>query len=313
MHGHARDQGYAEVRLHVVLFPAPRKFTDGVAGAQIPILELLPLLEKDIEAYAEEAAVEGIAGRPFSQLRSALAEVSVDKLAEAVARHSELRWRAKVRLAQRRIELSGWEVACHQAALEVLGYRPNRDPMLAVAEAFPIGVWRTAAAGLADAAWSAQAENWRQAGVRPANLPRRRLAQYARWVAARPDWPERLLGLGATLKAGMTATTRRTALRELIMNAVCAGELSGTRFDTWWCDAALPLLAATLGPSGHEQAEGCTEFQSCWRGWIIGDAPAELVRLAREFGVGSERKTGGGVLRQGDLQGLLGWLATLAK
>jgi hypothetical protein len=77
-HGHARDPAYANVRLHVVLFPSGRAFTDGPAGARIPILELLPLLEKDIEAYAEEAAVEGIAGRPFSQLRAALAKVAVD-------------------------------------------------------------------------------------------------------------------------------------------------------------------------------------------------------------------------------------------
>ena len=313
MHGHARDPAYAKVRLHVVLFPAPRKFTDGVAGAQIPILELLPLLEKDIEAYAEEAAVEGIAGRPFSQLRSALAEVSVDKLAEAVAYHAELRWRAKVRLAQRRIELSGWEAACHQAALEVLGYRPNRDPMLAVAEAFPIGLWRKAGLSLVDEAWSTQAENWRHAGVRPANLPRLRLAQYGRWVAARPDWPERLLGLGAALKERMSVTVRRTAVREWIVSEVCDGELAGTRFDTWWCDAALPLLAATLVSNGDGQADERTGLQSCWQGWIIGDAPAELVRLAREFGVGTGSRTVGGTLRQGDLQGLLGWLATLAK
>jgi len=313
MHGHARDQAYAEVKLHVVLFPSDKTFTAGVGGVRIPILELLPLLEKDIEAYAEEAAVEGIAGRPFSQLRTALAEVPADALAEAVARHSLRRWAVKVQLARRRIDRLGWDWACHQSALEVLGYRPNRDPMLAVAAAYPLARWREAAGAglaLAEEAWNFQAENWRQGGVRPANLPRRRLAQYAAWVAARPSWPLRLLELGAALAAGggePGLKRSRTALRKWVADEICAGEVGGTRFDTWWCDAALPLLAAA------GDADGGRIFQRCWQGWGIGDAPAELVRLAREFGVGETEDKPRRALVQGELQGLLGWLATLDR
>ena len=318
-HGHARDPAYVGVKLHVVLFPAPRAFTEGMAGAQIPILELLPLLEKDIEAYAEDAAVEGIAGRPFSQLRAALAQVSVDKLAEAVARHSTRRWAAKVQLARRRIQLLGWEGACHQAALEVLGYRPNRGPMLAVAEAFPLASWRAGDLAAAERAWNFQDGNWRQGGVRPANLPRRRLAQYARWVAARPEWPEVLKTLGPALFTRNETTARQArhpALREWIVDEICAGELGGTRFDTWWCDAALPLLAANALESATtndtEASSRAATLRACWQSWPIGDAPAELVRLAREFGVGSLTRTTRTTVRQGELQGLLGWLATLA-
>ncbi len=319
-HGHARDEAYAGVRLHVVLFPAPRAFTEGMAGAQIPILELLPLLEKDIEAYAEEAAVEGIAGRPFSQLRTALAQVSVDKLAEAVAHYSTRRWAAKTQLARRRIQLLGWEGACHQTALEVLGYRPNREPMLAVAEEFPLASWRLIGEPMAELALRSQEGAWRQGGVRPANLPRRRLTQYARWVAARPDWPEVLKALGTALVARTEAAgaqARHAALREWIMDEICAGELGGTRFDTWWCDAALPLLAADVEGSAPEMdadtASRAVVLQRCWQSWAIGDAPAELVRLAREFGVGTPTRTERTVVRQGDLQGLLGWLVTLAN
>jgi hypothetical protein len=319
-HGHARDPAYANVRLHVVLFPAPRGFTEGVAGVQIPILELLPLLEKDIEAYAEEAAVEGIAGRPFSQLRAALAQVSADKLAEAVAHHSARRWAAKTQLARRRIQLLGWEGACHQSALEVLGYRPNREPMLAVAEALPLDTWRMTGELTAEHAWHSQEGVWRQSGVRPANLPRRRLTQYARWVAARPNWPETLKAIGTALVARTEAAgakARHAALREWILEDICAGELGGTRFDTWWCDAALPLLAADIqestAASTGAAASRVAVLQRCWQTWPIGDAPAELVRLAREFGVGMPARAERTVVRQGDLQGLLGWLATLTN
>jgi hypothetical protein len=324
-HGHARDPAYAGVKLHVVLFPAPRSFTEGAAGTRIPILELLPRLEKDIEAYAEEAAVEGIAGRPFSQLRAALAGVSVEDLAGAVSRHSARRWAAKVQLARRRIERLGWDGACHQAALEVLGYRPNRDPMLAVAEAFPLAHWRGAdPAALVEEAWNFQSENWRQGGVRPANLPRRRLAQYARWVAARPDWPVALLSLGAALVERAGTTGRKPShgtLREWLIEEICAGEVGGTRFDTWWCDAALPLLAAKKPEAAcadGRAADAADEFRAAalqryWQGWTIGDAPAELVKLAREFGVGAPSSKDRAILRQGELQGLLGWLATLAN
>jgi hypothetical protein len=313
-HGHARDPAYADVKFHEDLFPSGRSHTEGVAGARIPILELLPLLEKDIEAYAEEAAVEGIAGRPFSQLRAALAKVPVDQLAEHVTRHSSRRWDAKSQLARRRIDCLGWEGACHQSALEVLGYRPNRAQMLAVADALPLEIWRTAVPSIAEEAWSLQAGNWAQAGVRPANLPRRRLAQYARWVSARPDWPARLRSLLSIPGIGAPAPARlnRTALRKTISDTVCAGELGGTRFDTWWCDAALPLLSAASA-TGTESPGSAQHLRDCWLAWPVGDAPAELVKLAREFGVGTPSGKDRPTLRQGQLQGLLGWLATIRE
>ena len=311
-HGHARDPAYAGVKLHVVLFPSGRSHTDGVAGARIPILELLPLLEKDIEAYAEEAAVEGIAGRPFSQLRAALAKVPVDHLAAHVTLHSSRRWEAKSQLARRRIDCLGWEGACHQSALEVLGYRPNRAPMLAVADALPLEIWRAAGPSIAEGAWSIQAGNWTQAGVRPANLPRRRLVQYARWVSARPDWPARLRSLLSVPGIGAPAPAKlnRTALRKTILEDVCAGELGGTRFDTWWCDAALPLLSAASA-TGTACSGSAQHLRDCWLAWPLVDAPAELVKLAREFGVGAPSGKDHPTLRQGQLQGLLGWLATI--
>lgn len=328
-HGHAADPAYDKVVLHVVLFPAPCEWTAGAGGRRIPVLELLPLLERDLEAYAEEAAVEGLAGRPYSQLRAAMAAVPADALAAEVERHAARRWTAKVALARRRIASVGWEAACHETALEVLGYRSNRMPMLAVAERWPLAAWREKAVS-AEAAWQSEAANWQRAGVRPANHPRIRLAQYAAWVETRPDWPRRLGEIGREWPTassfssasssdsgsangacvGLRARRRRggmSAWRKKLAKEVAGDAVGGTRFDTLVCDGWLPLLAAAE-PAGSDEAR-VRGLERWWRDWVPGDAPAELSRLAREFGVGEAG--GGEPLSQGDLQGLLGWLAAL--
>ncbi len=318
LHGHASDPAYDRVVVHVVLFPAPREWTGGAGGRRIPILELLPLLERDLEAYAEEAAVEELAGRPYSQLRAALANTPAGALAAEVERQAARRWANKLAMARRRIEACGWDEACHRAALEVLGYSRNRAPMLAVAERWPLEAWRDGRVSV-DSAWAGEESAWRRGGVRPANQPRTRLAQYAAWVAARPDWPRRLAELGVEFAAGHWVGGPESGLRERrrrgglgawrkrLAKEVAAEQLGGTRFDTLVCDAWLPLLAARELIAGQGGDPG--RLEKWWRDWVPGDAPAELLRLSREFGVGGTR--GGEPLGQGDLQGLLGWLAAL--
>jgi hypothetical protein len=325
-HAHARDGAYDRVVLHVVLFPVSRPWTEGGGGRRIPILELLPLLDRDLEAYAEEAAIEQLAGRPFSQLRSALAAMPAEALSAEVERHAARRWGNKLALARRRIEAAGWEEACHQAALEVLGYRPNRAPMLSIAERRPIAAWRAGDYSV-EALYIEEEGNWVRAGVRPANQPRRRLAQYAEWVRARPDWPERLARVGAEAaasaaqengveaaaggdgSAGRKSRTRRLrSLRKRLAEEVTDAGIGGTRFDTLVCDSWFPLLAARAAMEGDGQ--GVSRMEGFWRDWSPGDAPAELVRLAREFGAGG-CGSGRAGWSQGGLQGLLGWLALL--
>ncbi len=200
--------------------------------------------------------------------------------------------------------------------------------MLALAEAVPLADWRgAAAAGLIQGdMWidevmrKVESGDWARGGVRPANQPRRRLRQYADWVAACPDWPERLVAEAGALvvpvraevavaagAVGLRARRKAWRLREvrerLLIN-VCGGALGGTRFDTMVCDAWLPLLAARAAEPEDGEALG-----RLWADWVPGDAPEELTRLAREFQITG---ASGEALAQGDLQGLLGWLAGLA-
>ena len=303
-HGHDRDPAYAGVVLHVVLYepapgsPAPR--TSG--GRTLPQLALLPWLHCSLEEFAGDEAIEALAHRPAVQLAEELLELEP---AERLARLQEAagqRWRQKLHFAQVRLARLGWEEACHHTALEILGYRGNRVPMLAVAERHPLAAWRRAVPAPAEL-WAAGGDCWQRQGVRPATPPHRRLAQYAAWVAAVPDWPERwrnwtaaeVLTLGGD-GVGEVARMRRecglAAWREWIGRQVTGGAIGGSRQDTLVVNGLLPLLAA------HS---GVRLFQR-WFCWYPGEVPDRLVRALRLAGVCDR---GAAPLHEGAVQGML--------
>ena len=195
-HAHAQDRNYDGVVLHVVLFPPEADHvTRAASGAAIPVLALLPLLHHDLEEFAAEEAVERLAGRPAAEILEALAGLGETELAALLGAHAAARWRQKVHFARLRVTRLGWDAACHHAALEILGYRFNRAPMLQVAGRWPLSEWARGRV-VPDEIFTAEGLAWSLQGVRPANHPRGRLRQYAAWTQARPDWPSRLTGLG---------------------------------------------------------------------------------------------------------------------
>lgn len=309
-HAHAADPAYAGVVLHVVLFPSQDMFTAGVGGSKIPVLTLLPLLQRGLEEYAEDEAVESLAGRPLARAPEELAALGEAALAELLARHAERRWRRKVHFAAQRVTRLGWEDACHHAALEILGHRFNRAPMLAVAGQFPLATWAGDGAATADAAWTAQAGRWQTQGVRPLNHPRARLRQYAAWAGARPDWPVRLRTLacalptvpadGAVRAGALRRAHKLSALREKLAAEICAGAVGGPRFDTLVCDGLLPLLATGTGGG-----VGARDYSGLWQIWFPGDLPEALpsgLRTLEVFAAPARPAC------HGRVQGLLGWL-----
>ena len=307
-HRHAADPAYADVVLHVILFPTDALVTTGVEGRKIPLLVLLPLLNHDLEEYAAEEAIERLADHPLAHARRELTLMPLDKLVTELQQRAEARWREKVHYAKLRIARLGWCAACHHTALEVLGYRFNRAPMLTLAAAMTLDEWGGADEGLADAAYARFADRWSKQGVRPANHPRARLHQYGRWVAARPDWPRQLADLSDRLPAvaldeaaAQTATVRRKyqwpVLAGRIAATVFGDEIRGTRFNTMVCDGFWPLLAAQTGCDNR--------LIGIWYAWPVGDIPAKYTHLLRELGVVSKRCR---PLSHGVVQGLIGWL-----
>lgn len=298
---------YARVVLHVILFPTEDLVTVGVEGRGIPLLVLLPLLNHDLEEYAAEEAVERLADHPLAQARRELVALPLEKLEAELSRNAEMRWQQKVRFAKLRIERLGWEGACHHVALEVLGYRFNRAPMLAVAGAAPLTDWVGGGEQFVDAIYERFALHWSKQGVRPFNHPRARLRQYARCLAARPDWPQRLMALADKLPSVTltdsvkTAAARRRygvcALARRLAGEVLSDEIGGTRFNTLVCDGFLPLLAAQVGDAAR--------LVGLWQVWPVGDIPARFSQLLRELGVVDRRAR---PMSHGVVQGLIGWL-----
>jgi hypothetical protein len=304
MHGHAADTAYDEVVLHVVLFPCAERFSRGRDGRQIPVLALLPLLYRDLEEYAADDAMESLANRPASRGPEELVGLAPAELDRLLRRCAEMRWRQKVHFARLRLARLGWESACHHAALEILGYRFNRAPMLRVATAWQLSAWITGE-GTVDEAFAAEENRWSGQGARPANHPRVRLRQYAAWTRKRPDWPARLEVLACTLPTDFGGNDRSTfdfrrvhalaRLRERLAREICADAVGGTRLDNLVCDGFWPLLAAC----------GADGFFGWWFHWPTGDLPPQVTGALRALGVFTYRTK---PACHGFAQGMLGWL-----
>lgn len=307
-HGHSHDPAYRHVVLHVILFPTAELSTSGANGQPLPILPLLPLLNHDLEEYAADEAIERLADHPLAQARRELTQLSPEEFADELRRGADLRWKLKVHFARQRIARLGWEDACHHTALEIFGYRFNRAAMLAAATARPLAGWGSAAPEFADAVYAELGERWSRQGSRPANHPRARLRQYARWNAARPDWPRFLRTLGEELPAldlaeasevaAARAAHKWPALVRRFAHEVLGDAVGGTRLHTLICDGFLPLLA------GFETNRN---LSGVWYVWPPGDVPAKFGPMLRELGAVDRRHP----LSNGIVQGLIGWLLAL--
>lgn len=316
-HGHAANPEYARVVLHVLLFPPPADAPPcrRCDGRELPALVLLPLLLRDLEEFVSDDGLEVLTARDDWRAIAELGSLPTGELRRLLRDESAARWRQKVRFASARIGRLGWSAAAHHTALEVLGYRLNRATMLQVAEHLPLAWWE--AGGDLEEAWAAGEPGWSTHGVRPANQPRARLRQYAGWVRAVPDWPERLRATARTFgrsvadgvpqESGADGGEGRTSqgfrrVRELTRTRawmaaeVTGGAVGGTRLDNLVCDGFLPLLAADGG--------GDALF-AWWYHWLVGDVPGRLrAALARLALVEPPEHPN----CQGIMQGVLGWM-----
>ncbi|HEY4246718.1 MAG TPA: DUF2851 family protein [Lacunisphaera sp.] len=302
-HGHVRDAAYDRVALHVVLFPpgVDERPALNKSGEPIPTLVLLPLLYRDLEEYASDDALEALterdewrffaelAGRPFGEMQSLIRD------------RAQQRWRQKVYFAKLRIGKLGWEAALHHTALEILGYKRNRAPMLSVATRYPIESWRKGVD--VQTVFSEHELQWQFHGIRPANQPLHRLLQYERWINYRPDWPEKVTGLFASpLAANPAAPSTRAARklidlpewRKLLSEALTGDVLGGTRFDNLICDGLLPLLSANTG----------SDLFFVWFHWFVGDVPDQIRRMMPKLGLVDGQMQ---PFCHGYARGLLGW------
>lgn len=281
-HRHHIDAAYDEVALHVLLFQPPPGAPPAqtAAGRALPALVLLDLLHHDLEEYAAEDALEATLERSHWQVTERLLLLPVEERRQLLVAHARRRWEQKVHFAGLRIRKLGWEEACHQAALEILGYRRNRSAMLNVANRFPCAAWRDRSPDVASLL--AAGGRWHVQGTRPANHPRQRLHQYLRWMEKWPDWPRGLrplidgagagrvdVGDGAVVPLRKSLDLRRR--REEWNATLTAGAVPGTRFDTLLGDGFFPLAAAA----------GSEDVFALWFAWYAGDFPDRVQQTLR--------------------------------
>lgn len=299
-HGHARNAAYSGVILHVVLFPPDVRQSGPM---RLPTLVLLPLLLRDLEEIATDEALQRVTGRLDGAAWADLRALSPDERRSRLQVLARGRWEQKQHFAALRIAQVGWDEAAHQTALEILGFRFNRAPMLSIAASHPLGEWR--AVDCAACAYDEMAGRWRLQGLRPANHPRSRLRQYGAWVRSVPDWPARLKSMsglveqmpaGALLPVGEARRRLKVAgIRRRLAREICGGALGGTRFDNLVCDGLLPLMAASHGGGGFAH----------WFCWPMGDVPDAVKTALRPLSLASGRAE---PASHGWGQGLLAWL-----
>ena len=281
LHGHESNPNFDRVCLHVLLYPSrspldPPRTSKG----HVPeTLSLLPILERDLEDYAVDDALLELEQVEDAEWMLKFLQHPLEARREILREGAQSRWTRKVDFSAKRLSGLSWREACHQYCLEVLGYARNRAPMSRLALCYSIEDFAGGHAD-ADVLFAEEEASWKLSGLRPANHPRARLAQYAAICAANPDWPERLekelrrcQSEGAPLSGA--AFRKAHGMRgwlESIAGEVFADVLSEKRLCTLICDAALPLA----------QAAGIAEVYGYWMHCPAGDAPDVLYRFLKQ-------------------------------
>ena len=282
-HGHDSDRSFDRVVLHLVLFEPDARFSPPktMSGRRLHNVVLLPCLYQGLEDYANEEALLSLEKRNDC-LQPASAFVNSPKAWRArIEECAVTRWRQKRDTARDRIERSGWDEACHQYFLEVLGYRRNRVAMTAIAYHHPHSELIQSNAS-ADELFLRHKGLFRLAGLRPANRPERRIQQYLTLLNRSPDWPRALLDWSEGLDGGgpgplntreFRRWVRSKTLRGTLERDVLGQSIGGSRLDNLVCDAFLPLLAA----------ECDRDLFRLWFHWYAGDFPETIRSFLKQI------------------------------
>lgn len=275
-HGHHEDPNFSNVILHVVLFP-DRRPNSGPLKPHSETLEWLKYLDRDLETYFEDQGVDQLLDEGLPAKLTKLLDFPLEAREQVLVNAARERWKRKVAVAKKRMELVGLPDAIHQILLEILGLRRNRANMSRLAVTFPVDQWKHGDAEVASTAFEAFCEHWHLAGCRPANHPLRRLTAYAEWRKRGNEARlERVFAHPPRFRPSVSINGQRIsrwrketdgAKQEAEWRSLFNPAATGTRFHTWVGDGLYPLLAAS-----HQESDLFTQ----WFIWPAGDIPDRM-------------------------------------
>ena len=298
-HRHDEDSNYNRVILHVTLFPSKVKARDTKTegGKIIPQFPLLQHLTQSLEELLEAQAIESLAGYQSNLPINLQAPGILSEMKAQNYQSAQDRWLQKKSFARTRLANGKHEQVFHQCFLEVLGYKRNRIPMNQLAQAFPTAYWKTANRNATKAFESTP--NWKMKGLRPANHPHIRLQQYAQLWEKNPQWIQSLLQLNIPVPQNEEQSDRKilqlSKLNKEWKNKALAGVWGGTRINTLWVDACLPLLSEI----------NQVDYFETWFFWYAGDFPRILLEITKDAKIAGHSPKE--PFSNGSLQGVLGY------
>ncbi|MDY6918275.1 MAG: DUF2851 family protein [Chloroflexota bacterium] len=183
-HGHHRDPQYNGVILHVVMWDDAPGRTVRADGASVPVVALHPYVE-----------VTGAAAMVAARERcwNAARWLGVEGMGRVLDRAGDERFRAKAGRFGDRLKACGADQAVYEGLMRALGYGGNGRAFEALARRVPLQVLEECAVAGGSSAVERELGRaldagagglpWRRCGIRPANMPSRRIAAAAPLLA----------------------------------------------------------------------------------------------------------------------------------
>lgn len=178
-HRHHRDPRYNGVILHVVMWHDKQRPTVLQDGRAVPVLPLHPYL-------GDSDWFSCLLVAPDEPCHDVAARLGGDVVGELLDEAGEERFLAKAGRFQEEIAIKEGEQVLYEGLMGALGYSRNKESFEELARRMPLKVLKHIASveslarrGAAlEVALLGQAEllNWQLSGVRPGNMPQRRIA-----------------------------------------------------------------------------------------------------------------------------------------
>jgi len=251
-HGHDRDPAYASIILHVVFDDDTGAGTPLFGGGVAPVVALAPWVTRRAGDLQRWLAQPLLWREPC---HDAVIRMGIDGAAAALDAEGDRRLAARTARYAAAVAAHGIEQTLYEGVMEAMGFGGNAAPMLALARLVPWRVLRAAIASAPDPRLRAEAlllgaagllpegpvgsamdaARWKLWGMRPANMPARRIAACAALFAAAPP---------SALLASLRAPTITEALRPF----TAAGRPGGREARSIGRSRALEIIVNVLVP-----------------------------------------------------------------